>query len=208
MSASVGFMVIALTVILLVVCIMFGWLKRNVEKTQDKLELAVMENQQVTFGPMIRMGQFVTVYHAKRKDQNVSIAVYRSNSEGHILWNRERYIYSLPMIEHENVLKFIDSEDNNPTALRIICEDASHGSLRQYLQWNALTSKQLSQLAHTAAKGLCHLHNSEQGRPAIAHRDINSDIILVKSSLTCVISNFNVAVKCDNVKNPSVDIQV
>ena len=207
MSASVGFMVIALTVILLVVCIMFGWLKRNVEKTQDKLELAVMENQQVTFGPMIRMGQFVTVYHAKRKDQNVSIAVY-SNSDGHTLWNRERYIYSLPMIEHENVLKFIDSEDNNPTALRIICEDASHGSLRQYLQWNTLTSKQLGQLAHTAAKGLCHLHDSEQGRPAIAHRDINSDIILVKSSLTCVISNFSVAVECDNVKKPSVDIQV
>ena len=207
-SASVSIVVIALPVILLVLCIMLVWLKRNVKKNKDELELGVMNKQQVTVGPMIRTGQFVTVYHAKRNDRNVSIAIYRSNRDGHTLWNRERYIYSLPMIEHENVLKFIHSEDGNATELRIVYEDVSHGSLRQYLQRNTLTSKQLSQLAHTAAKGLCHLHKSEQGRSPIAHRDVNSDNILVKSGLTCVISNFSVAVECDNMNKPSIDIQV
>ena len=207
-SGSMAFVVMVLIVILLLLCIIYGQLKRNVKKSQDEIELSILNSQQVTFGPMIRTGQFVTVYHAKKNDQNVSIAVYRMDSNGYKLWNRERYIYLLPTIEHKNILKFIDSDDKNPSTLRIICEDASRGSLRQYLQWNTLSSNQLGRLAHTAVKGLCHLHKSEQGRPAIAHRDINSDNILVKSDLTCVISNFSVAVECDKIERSSVDIQV
>ena len=207
-SASMAFVVIVLIVVLLVLCITYGWQKRNVKKSQDEIELAVLNSQQITFGSMIRTGQFGTVYHARSKDQDVSIAVYRINSDGYKLWNRERYIYLLPSIEHENILKFIDSDDKNPTTLRIICEDVYHGSLRQYLQWNTLTSKQLGRLADTAVKGLCHLHTSKEDRAAIAHRDINSDSILVKSDLTSVISNFSVAVECDKIETSSVDIQV
>ena len=207
-SASMSFVVIVLTVILLVLCIMYVWLKSKAKKSQGEIELAVLNNQEITLGSMIRTGQFVTVYHARKKGQNVSVAVYRMDSEGHKLWSREKYIYLLPSIEHENILKFIDSDNHNPNTLRNICEGVSHGSLYQYLHFNTLTSKQLGRLAYTAVKGLCHLHTSKEDRPAIAHRDINSDTILVKSDLTSVISNFSVAVECDKIETSSIDIQV
>lgn len=43
------------------------------------------------------------------------------------------------------------------------------------------------------------------GKPAIAHRDLKSKNILVKSNLTCAIGDLGLAVRHD-VKNDTVDI--
>lgn len=43
------------------------------------------------------------------------------------------------------------------------------------------------------------------GKPGIAHRDLKSKNILVKSNLTCAIGDLGLAVR-HNVKNDSVDI--
>lgn len=46
---------------------------------------------------------------------------------------------------------------------------------------------------------------STAGKPAIAHRDLKSKNILVKSNLTCAIGDLGLAVRHD-VKNDTVDI--
>lgn len=43
------------------------------------------------------------------------------------------------------------------------------------------------------------------GKPAIAHRDLKSKNILVKSNLTCVIGDLGLAVR-HNVSSDSVDV--
>lgn len=63
-------------------------------------------------------------------------------------------------------------------------------------------------MALTIATGLAHLHMDivgTRGKPAIAHRDLKSKNILVKSNLSCAIGDLGLAVRHD-VKNDAVDI--
>lgn len=66
----------------------------------------------------------------------------------------------------------------------------------------------LSKMALTIANGISHLHMEivgTQGKPAIAHRDIKSRNVLVKSDLTCAIADLGLAVRYDSATR-SIDI--
>ena len=57
---------------------------------------------------------------------------------------------------------------------------------------------EMIEMALSIATGLTHLHldiSGTQGKPAIAHRDLKSRNILVKSDLTCVIADLGLCVK-------------
>lgn len=63
-------------------------------------------------------------------------------------------------------------------------------------------------MALSIATGLAHLHMDivgTRGKPAIAHRDLKSKNILVKTNLTCAIGDLGLAVRHVE-KNDSVDI--
>jgi hypothetical protein len=59
-------------------------------------------------------------------------------------------------------------------------------------------------MAASAASGLAHLHieiHGTSGKPAIAHRDIKTRNILVKSDLSCCIADFGLAVRYSRYEN-------
>lgn len=67
-------------------------------------------------------------------------------------------------------------------------------------------------MAFSIANGLSHLHmeiqgtqntfrGNDQGKPGIAHRDLKSKNILVKSNGTCAIADLGLAVRYDSVSN-------
>lgn len=63
-------------------------------------------------------------------------------------------------------------------------------------------------MALSIATGLAHLHMDimgTQGKPAIAHRDLKSKNILVKSNGTCAIGDLGLAVRHDVITD-TVDI--
>lgn len=83
-----------------------------------------------------------------------------------------------------------------------------NGSLFDYLTARTVDTKSLLGMIRSIATGLAHLHMDivgTKGKPAIAHRDLKSKNILVKSNLTCVIADLGLAVRHD-VKNDTVDI--
>lgn len=65
-------------------------------------------------------------------------------------------------------------------------------------------------MALSIATGLAHLHMEiigTQGKPAIAHRDLKSKNILVKTSGSCCIGDLGLAVRYDTESN-QVDIPI
>ena len=82
------------------------------------------------------------------------------------------------------------------TELWIITEFHSNGSLFDYLNQNTLTIYECLKMAISIVNGLDHLHTpieSCTGKPALAHCDLKSKNILVKSDLTCCIGDLGLA---------------
>uniref|UniRef100_A0A8D0UCG3 receptor protein serine/threonine kinase n=1 Tax=Sus scrofa TaxID=9823 RepID=A0A8D0UCG3_PIG len=98
------------------------------------------------------------------------------------------------------LLGFIASDmtsRNSSTQLWLITHYHEHGSLYDFLQRQTLEPQLALRLAVSAACGLAHLHVEifgTQGKPAIAHRDLKSRNVLVKSNLQCCIADLGLAV--------------
>uniref|UniRef100_A0A8B9TE81 receptor protein serine/threonine kinase n=1 Tax=Anas platyrhynchos TaxID=8839 RepID=A0A8B9TE81_ANAPL len=86
---------------------------------------------------------------------------------------------------------------NSSTQLWLITHYHENGSLYDYLQRTALDVETCLGLAASIICGLVHLHVEifgTQGKPAIAHRDLKSRNILVKSNRQCCIADLGLAV--------------
>ncbi|KAG8041844.1 hypothetical protein G9C98_007148 [Cotesia typhae] len=96
------------------------------------------------------------------------------------------------------------------TQLWLITDYHEKGSLFDYLNRSTVDTKGMMRMALTMATGLAHLHMEivgTQGKPAIAHRDLKSKNILVKTNGTCAIGDLGLAVRHDVITD-TVDIQL
>ncbi|CAH0550042.1 unnamed protein product [Brassicogethes aeneus] len=64
--------------------------------------------------------------------------------------------------------------------------------LQEYLKVHTLDVPVLTKMSLGVAKGLSHLH-CDLGKPCIVHRDLNTKNVLVRSDLSCVISDLGLA---------------
>ncbi|XP_029821847.1 serine/threonine-protein kinase receptor R3 [Manacus vitellinus] len=86
---------------------------------------------------------------------------------------------------------------NSSTQLWLITHYHENGSLYDFLQRTVLDVETCLGLASSIICGLVHLHVEifgTQGKPAIAHRDLKSRNILVKSNRQCCIADLGLAV--------------
>ncbi|KAJ0184069.1 hypothetical protein K1T71_000492 [Dendrolimus kikuchii] len=165
--------------------------------------------RQIQLMDIIGKGRFGEVWRGRWRGENVAVKIFSSREE--CSWFREAEIYQTVMLRHENILGFIaaDNKDNGTwTQLWLITDYHENGSLFDYLTARTIDSNTLVKMALSIATGLAHLHMDivgTKGKPAIAHRDLKSKNILVKSNLTCVIGDLGLAVR-HNVASDSVDV--
>ncbi|XP_026762872.1 TGF-beta receptor type-1 isoform X2 [Galleria mellonella] len=165
--------------------------------------------RQIQLIDIIGKGRFGEVWRGRWRGENVAVKIFSSREE--CSWFREAEIYQTVMLRHENILGFIaaDNKDNGTwTQLWLITDYHENGSLFDYLTARTIDSNTLVKMALSIATGLAHLHMDivgTKGKPAIAHRDLKSKNILVKSNLTCVIGDLGLAVR-HNVASDSVDV--
>ncbi|KAL9958529.1 hypothetical protein ACROYT_G035557 [Oculina patagonica] len=105
---------------------------------------------------------------------------------------------------HENILRVQHCHTafswNKVTYRCIVMEFHENGSLYDFLKHRPLSIQEMCSLALSAARGLNHLHGEIYGRKekySIAHCDIKSKNIMVKSNLTCAIGGLGLAVVHD-----------
>lgn len=80
------------------------------------------------------------------------------------------------------------------------------GNLTKFLRKSVLSWDELGSLASSFVEGLAFLHRDDPFvKPAIAHRDLKSANILLKSpGLHCVLADFGLAVQLSNLRNRKV----
>ena len=92
--------------------------------------------------------------------------------------------------------------------LWMVMEYHPNGSLYDYLQNKTLTTIELHRVLFSIANGLQYLHldvEGESAKPGIAHRDLKSRNILVKTDGACCIADFGLAVK-HNLATGTVEV--
>ncbi|XP_015790751.1 TGF-beta receptor type-1 isoform X2 [Tetranychus urticae] len=173
--------------------------------------------RQIQLVESIGKGRYGEVWKGQWRGESVAVKIFSSRDERS--WFREVEIYQTIMLRHDNILGFIaaDNKDNGTwTQLWLVTDYHENGSLYDYLYKNTVDAAGVARMAYSIANGLSHLHmeiqgtqhtlrKTEQGKPAIAHRDLKSKNILVKSNGTCAIADLGLAVRYDS-DNDSVDI--
>ncbi|XP_005411975.1 PREDICTED: serine/threonine-protein kinase receptor R3 [Chinchilla lanigera] len=154
--------------------------------------------RQVTLMECVGKGRYGEVWRGLWHGESVAVKIFSSRDEQS--WFRETEIYNTVLLRHDNILGFIASDmtsRNSSTQLWLITHYHEHGSLYDFLQRQTLEPQLALKLAVSAACGLAHLHMEifgTQGKPAIAHRDLKSRNVLVKSNLQCCIADLGLAV--------------
>lgn len=169
--------------------------------------------RQIQLVDIIGKGRFGEVWRGRWRGEDVAVKIFSSREE--CSWFREAEIYQTVMLRHENILGFIaaDNKDNGTwTQLWLITDYHENGSLFDFLTVRTIDTNALLKMALSIATGLAHLHMDivgTRGKPAIAHRDLKSKNILVKSNLMCVIGDLGLAVRhiiaSDTVDVPSTN---
>ncbi|XP_063903991.1 bone morphogenetic protein receptor type-1B isoform X2 [Zophobas morio] len=156
-------------------------------------------SKQIHMVSSVGKGRYGEVWLARWRGERVAVKVFFTTEEQS--WFRETEIYQTVLMRHENILGFIAADIKGTgswTQMLLITDYHENGSLYDYLQDHVLDSTTLLTMALSIASGLAHLHTEifgTRGKPAIAHRDIKSKNILVKSNLECCIADFGLAVK-------------
>lgn len=154
--------------------------------------------KQISLSECIGKGRFGEVWRGLWHGEHVAVKIFFSRDEAS--WSRETEIYSTILLRHENILGYIGSDmtsRNSCTQLWLITHYHAFGSLYDHLNRTALSHHQMMKICLSVVNGLVHLHTEifgTQGKPAIAHRDIKSKNILVKTNGMCVIADFGLAV--------------
>ncbi|XP_060948565.1 TGF-beta receptor type-2-like [Limanda limanda] len=161
-------------------------------------------------------GRFAEVYKAKLKQgssggeeqafETVAIKIFQY--EEYASWKNEKDIFSDADLRHENVLHFLTAEERKvQRQYWLITAYHPRGNLQEYLSHHIITWRDLWLLGSSLAGGVAHLHSDHttcgRYKVAIAHRDIKSSNILVRSDLTCCLCDFGLALRLDS--NLSVD---
>ena len=138
------------------------------------------------------------VWKGAQSNNQCSVAVKVFNQIEKASWNAEKDIYKLLRTDHINILKLVAIDiiysENAIKQYWLITEFHPRGSLYDLLAVNLLSWEDLCTIALGMACGLNYLHEEVQhGKPAIAHRDVKSKNILIKSDLTPCLADFGLA---------------
>ncbi|CAG0914522.1 unnamed protein product [Notodromas monacha] len=165
--------------------------------------------RQIALIEVVGQGRFGEVWRGHWHGEDVAVKIFSSREEKS--WQREVELYQTASLRHAHLLGFIaaDNKDSGTwTQLWLVTDFHPFGSLYDYLANNQLDCNVTLKMALSIATGLAHLHMEivgTQGKPAIAHRDLKSRNVLVKSDLTCAIADLGLAVR-HNSSSDTVDL--
>ncbi|XP_038157902.1 bone morphogenetic protein receptor type-2-like [Cyprinodon tularosa] len=150
---------------------------------------------------LIGRGRYGTVYCGSLDERPVAVKVFTAANRQNFI--NECSIYRLPLLEHDNIARFIAADERTGpegrTEYLLVMDYYPHGSLSHYLNVQTNDWVNSCRLAHSVTRGLAYLHTElfkgDLYKPAVSHRDLNGRNILVKADGTCVVIDFGLSMK-------------
>ncbi|XP_061082078.1 bone morphogenetic protein receptor type-2-like [Conger conger] len=197
-------------VAIVIVALFFGYRVLTGDRKQglhnmDMMEAAASEPSldldSLKLLELIGRGRYGSVYKGSLDERPVAVKVFTYANRQNFA--NERAIYRLPLLEHDNIARFIVGDERITADGRmeylLVMEYYPHGSLCRYLSMQTGDWASCCRLAHSVTRGLAYLHTEllrgDVYKPAVSHRDLNSRNVLVKNDGTCVISDFGLSMK-------------
>lgn len=194
----------------LIVALFFGYRMLTGDRKQglhnmDMMEAAASEPSvdldNLKLLELIGRGRYGSVYKGALDERPVAVKVFSYANRQNFV--NERAIYRIPLLEHENIARFLVGDERLTTDGRmeylLVMEYYPHGSLCHYLSLHALDWVSCCRLTHSVTRGVAYMHTEllrgDIYKPAVSHRDLNSRNVLVKNDGTCVISDFGLSMK-------------
>lgn len=170
--------------------------------TRELVQLTVGKEIILDENGEIGHGRFGRVVKGNLSGTPVAVKIFSSIDEES--WKRERYIYDQCIKNHENILGYYAADIismNGNVEFWLITHYCKHRSLYEFLNVHdeLITESQALKILYSIIDGLNYLHKESSGcgfiiKPSIAHRDIKSKNILMKSKSVCCIADFGHAV--------------
>ncbi|XP_044746758.1 bone morphogenetic protein receptor type-2 [Coccinella septempunctata] len=153
---------------------------------------------------VIGQGRYGSVWRGLIDDQEVAVKMFPSHHRNYFLNEHNMYKASG---ENSALLKCFGGGEyvispGGPTEYLLLLS-LEQECLQEYLKKHTLDLPTLGKMSLGVAKGLAHLH-SDLGKPCIAHRDINTRNILVRTDLSCCICDLGLAVTPRAAENRSL----
>ncbi|KAM8855078.1 bone morphogenetic protein receptor type-2-like isoform 1-T3 [Spinachia spinachia] len=165
----------------------------NTEGSVDLDHLQLLE--------LIGQGRFGTVFRSSLNERCIAVKLF-SSAHRHNFCN-ERSVHGLPLLQHPHLAGFLGAEervaaDGRPEFL-ILMEFYPQGCLSGYLSHHTVDWSTCCRMTHGVTRGLAFLHTElykgDQYKPAVAHRDVTSSNVLVRSDLSCVLADFGLSMQ-------------
>ncbi|XP_035250394.1 TGF-beta receptor type-2 [Anguilla anguilla] len=174
------------------------------------------EHLPIQLEALVGKGRFAEVWRARLNHsaagQYETVAVKIFPAVEYASWRNERAIFSDANLRHENVVQFLTAEERGgagggdgagpaPRQYWLIMAYHGLGNLQDFLTGHVLSWAKLCAMGGSVARGLAHLHSDYApcGTPKVpvAHRDLKSSNIVVKSSGECALCDFGLALRLD-----------
>ncbi|MEQ2194370.1 hypothetical protein XENOCAPTIV_028131, partial [Xenoophorus captivus] len=157
---------------------------------------------------LIGRGRYGTVFCGSLDERPVAVKVFTAANRQNFI--NECSIYRLPLMEHDNIARFIAADERTGpegrTEYLLVMDYYPHGSLSHYLSVQTNDWVNSCRLAHSVTRGLVYLHTElfkgDLYKPAISHRDLNSRNVIVKADGTCVIIDFGLSIRLTGNRPP------
>ncbi|XP_030634077.1 anti-Muellerian hormone type-2 receptor-like [Chanos chanos] len=155
------------------------------------IDLASVELQKV-----VAQGRFASVWQGQCHGSPVALKIFPAGHSREFM--REKEVYALPLMVNCGIACFLGAGRTlERRECVLVLELAAHGSLNAFLSKTACDWKSAVKLTQTLSQGLAYLHSdiNKNGvhKPAVAHRDLSSNNVLVRADGTCALCDFGCA---------------
>lgn len=173
----------------------------NIPLPNPKYSTDLLNVDNLKLCSMIGQGKYGTVWKGMINEQTVAVKIFPSQYKDYFL--NEKDIYCLSSMYSPYFLEYFGCDErrtlDDSIEYLLVLSLAPMGCLQDWLIQNTASFDVYIKMSRSIAAGLSHLHTQQTiatiNKPCVVHRDFNSRNILVKSDLSCCISDFGFALK-------------